>query len=83
MDITIRGRSYEVSTREPSEARKRAGQTGPVYDLKGKRGGHYYTVRNVPRPEMMFLCNARGHSSAVVDGVWLTDKDGDLKVVSS
>ena len=40
-------------------------------------------MRNARRPELMFIINERGFGPAsVMDGVWLTDKDGTLRVAS-
>lgn len=51
-----------------------------VYLLKGKRGAEYYTVRNVHKPYMMFVCNAHKLGPASqFRGIWLTDKNGILE----
>lgn len=65
-----------------SEEKMVMGRKEVVYELKGKRGAHYFTMRNFHRPEMMFVCNGRGFGAASqFQGTWLTDKDGSLKVV--
>jgi hypothetical protein len=79
--LVIRGRTYTVETREETDD-----VLGTVkrYDFKGPRGAHYTTMRNVKTPHLMFLINAKNFvKSSVVDGVWLSDKDGALKVVQS
>lgn len=48
--------------------------------LTGKRGGTYYTMRNVHRPHMMFVFSNAPRSN-VLEGVWLTDEGGALRVV--
>lgn len=74
--IRIRGRDYTV---EPFERPN----TEKAYRIKGKRGASYETVRNVPRPHLMFLIGGGrlGLMSSVMKGVWLSDKDGELTVV--
>jgi hypothetical protein len=53
-----------------------------VYTLKGARGAEYFTMRNVNKPHMMFICNARKFGMAPgFQGTWLTDKNGKLEVV--
>jgi hypothetical protein len=39
-------------------------------------------MRNARRPELMLIINERGFGPASMDGVWLTDKDGALRVAS-
>jgi hypothetical protein len=51
-----------------------------VYTLKGPRGAVYSTQRNMNKPEYMFLINNRKFGVAF-NGLWLTDKDGELRVV--
>lgn len=52
----------------------------PVYTLRGKRGAVYSTMRNVKNPNAMFLINNRSFG-VVMDGTWLTDKNGVLEVL--
>lgn len=79
--IQIRGREYRVESFERETPRG----TEKVYRLHGARGALYQTMRNLPRPEMMFIIGGGrlGISSTVMRGVWLTDKDGQLTVASS
>jgi hypothetical protein len=80
--IQIRGRSYEVEA-VPETNAETAG-AGPRYVLRGPRGAHYRTMRNMNTQHLMFLVNARAFGArSVIDGVWLSDKDGVLKVVAS
>ena len=75
-EVQIRGRTYTVEVVPDDE--------GPRYVLRGPRGANYTTMRNVNTPHMMFLVNARNFTaSSVTDGIWLSDKDGSLKVVRS
>jgi hypothetical protein len=72
--IQIRGREYRVETKDDTNGR-------PRYHLHGVRGAHYFTMRTDPKPELMFICDGRGFGLAkVMDGVWLTDEGGDLRV---
>lgn len=76
--IQIRGLNYSVEI----FTRVRDGKSECAYRLTGKRGASYETVRNVPKPEMMFLVYSdRFGPAAVMNGVWLSDKDGTLRVV--
>ena len=71
--IQVNGREFRVEVQNGSD--------GPVYHLHGKRKAHYFTMRTEPRPEIMFLCDARGFGVASsMDGVWLTDAGGTLRV---
>jgi hypothetical protein len=64
-----------------SEAKKVMGREEVVYTLKGTRGAVYFTMRNVHKPHMMFVCNGRKFGPASqFQGVWLTDKNGTLEV---
>jgi len=75
--IQIRGRSYVVEPRVSSR-----GEEG--YRLSGPRGARYVTMRNVNTPHLMFLVDDRGFGlSSVTKGVWLSDEDGELRVVHS
>jgi hypothetical protein len=72
--ITIGRREYAVSTQ--------TAQNGELqYILTGKRGAVYGTMRNVKRPEMMFLIDCRGFGPVGKRVLWLTDKNGRLEVV--
>jgi hypothetical protein len=79
--LRVRGRNYQVSR---VELQTKNG-TVEAYQLTGARGAVYTTMRNVPRPEMMFLVGGGkfGMISSVMQGVWLTDADGTLKVAQS
>lgn len=80
--IRIRGREYQLGLTDPRpfEAERFPGK--PVYVLTGKRGARYETTRNVPRPDLMFLMGVTSSFSKTMDGVWLTDTDGHLAVVT-
>lgn len=53
------------------------------YTLRGKRGAIYVTYRRPTQPHLMFLCHESDLSvPAGYEGVWLTDKDGDLRVAA-
>jgi hypothetical protein len=74
--IRIGKREFTVTTR--ANARE-----GVQYILTGKRGAKYATCRNVNHTHMMFVCNERGFGiTSGFEGVWLSDADGSLKVVS-
>jgi hypothetical protein len=71
-EIVIRGKVYVVT---------RKGDKENNYVLSGVRGARYRTIRNVPNPHMMFIVSERKFlSPASMNGVWLTDKGGTLKV---
>ena len=73
--MLIRGREYTVlPTKDMDESRC-------VYWLTGKRGARYFTVRNRPNPDLMFIVPEKFIKSNVLDRVWLTDVTGELKVV--
>jgi len=56
----------------------------PLYWLEGKRGAKYATMRNVNRPEIMFLITRRGFGLAAgYETVMLTDANGTLEVVGA
>ena len=74
--IALRGLTYKVFRCETID--RETGEVYRRYELVGKRGAKYYTVRNVPSPELMFVVPARGFSP-VLDGVWLTDRSGTLE----
>lgn len=75
MTLTIGKRVFVVTQERLHEGR-------PVYELRGPRGAHYFTMRNHWKPELMFLCNGRrcGLAKGLAEGVWLTDKNGKLEV---
>jgi hypothetical protein len=77
--IVIRGREYQVE-KTPPEGPLDEGK--PIYVLTGKSGKKWYTLRNKPNPQMMFLIPEAGFSKTM-DRVWLTDRNGTLEVVSS
>jgi hypothetical protein len=66
--IVVAGREFRV---EPA---------GESYILHGPRGARYRTMRNVPRPHLMFLVNDQSFVRSAPKA-WLSDKDGTLKVV--
>lgn len=74
-DITINGRQYAVELR-PSTERD---EGRPVYRITGARGAVYWTVRNRPNPDMMFLIRHGKFGPGAMSQVWLTDKDGQLR----
>lgn len=77
--ITIRGREFTVSVRPDDEHTRKH---GVVYELKGKRGAHYFTMRNAKHPEQMFVCDARRFGmAATMEGVWIMDKNGSLEIL--
>lgn len=51
---------------------------GTVYELTGKRGAVYTTMRHATRKDMMFLC---GPLNVMKRPVWFTDAGGKLEVV--
>ena len=74
-EIKVNGRTFKVTSREGQDGRT-------VYELHGKRGAHYFTMRTAKRPEFMFLCNARGFGLAsTMENVWLTDQNGCLEEI--
>lgn len=76
--ITIGRTNYSISTRTV----KQFGKEVVMYELKGVRGAHYFTMRNQANPDLMFLCDGRGFGvSSTLRNVWLTDKNGTLEVV--
>jgi len=78
--IRIRGRDYTVERFERAKPQPGT-DTEIAYRLHGTRGAAYETLRNVPRPEMMFLIHSnRFGPASVMRNVWLTDKSGDLAV---
>lgn len=76
MKLTINGREFEVTVSTMLDPDRRR-----AYELRGKRGASYYTMRNVPNPDLMFVVNVTFTKSTGLEGVWLTDKNGVLEVV--
>ena len=75
METTLKvfGREFRVTgTRECPHG------GGTVYELTGKRGAVYTTMRHATRKELMFLC---GPLYAMKRTVWFTDAGGTLRVV--
>lgn len=66
--VKIEGIEYQVEKQEDK------------YLLHGPRGARYFTMRNVNRPNHMFLINDRGFTKKA-PGVWLSDADGSLRVI--
>ena len=76
--IRVRGRLYEVEKTDRKDP-----EGGAIYRLSGSRGARWRTMRNHHRRHMMFLVNERAFtSSQMMDGVWLTDEGGELRVYS-
>jgi hypothetical protein len=69
--ITVRGLDYQV---EPVIDSKHRG-----YVLKGKRGAEYMLLRTVKQPEYLWACNEGFKIAKPLQGVWFTDKDGELQ----
>ncbi len=77
-NITIRGREYRV---ERILNDKGAFADDRVkYKLTGKRGAVYYTMRNVRRPEFMFVVPEK-FTVSTMNGVWVTDAGGELREI--
>ncbi len=78
--MMIRNRDFQVTTQTVNLKK------GPEvqYVFTGKRGAVYGTMRNQKNPELMFLIDGRGFGLAKgMDGVWLSDKGGELVIVRS
>ena len=73
--MKIRGREYKVAVLPPDQL----DEGRPVYMITGQRGAVYYTVRNRPNPDLMFLMSAAG--KCMLKNVWLTDRSGTLEEV--
>jgi len=72
--IKIRGREYLIS--------KIYGKDIINYKLVGKRGAEYYTERNIPNPDVLFIIPKNFmRGMGTFNGVWLSDKGGELKVI--
>ena len=57
----------------------------PMYILHGKRGARYLCMRNVKRPDLMFLVNDKrfGSNLPKIKGYgWFSDKTGKLEPVN-
>lgn len=75
MHITIRRRSYAVEPYTSHHGEKK-------YKLVGPRGGVFRTMRNVHQPHKMFVvADAMGNKT--LEGVWLSDADGTIRVLAS
>jgi len=57
----------------------RTGEENVPYELHGPRGAHYGLLRNVPRPELLFMINLRGPLSRGTPDYWFTDRSGRLE----
>ena len=77
--LVVNGRAYDV-TRQPATWEE---QSPWQYELKGKRGALYTTVRNANDRTKMFLVHKTGGFGipAGMQGVWLTDEGGTLRQV--
>ena len=78
-DLTIRRRPYSVASSVVAAGRPFAGERR--YTLTGKRGASYFTMRNANQPHLMFIITSGKMRSGVMEGVWLTDEGGELRVV--
>jgi len=79
MTITIKGREYTVTPHSESQTGIRG--EGTTYVITGKRGHKWYTCRNTHTTHAMFLLPEKGFTKTM-DGVWLSDKNGTLEVIS-
>lgn len=73
MEIIVEGRIYQVERDDNAPH-------GPAYILNGPRGARYKTLRSIRRPPMLYLFNMRDWRKGAPK-CWLTDKDGELRVV--
>lgn len=73
--IIIRGRQYAVERIERPGKELR-------YRLTGKRGASFFTMRNVHRPDAMFVV-PHSLGNKTLEGVWLSDKTGELVVLEA
>jgi hypothetical protein len=80
--ITIEGRTYTVERKDDTGDGPSGKPEGPTYWLRGARGAVYYTMRNVPRPHLMFLVNGVSFTRSAPQ-TWLTDRTGELTVAGS
>jgi hypothetical protein len=79
--ITIKGRTYTVERKAAKNSEDES-----HYILVGSRGARYYTMRNKVTPDLMFIVREGAFNSARtigggLEGVWLSDKSGTLRVV--
>lgn len=80
--IRLRGRDYSVNkTTRTISAGSRKGETEVVYVLTGARGAMFTTMRNMHRPDRMFLVSSALRSNTL-QNVWLSDASGELVVIS-
>ena len=70
--LAVRGLTYSVTPVIDSKNRG--------YVLKGKRGAEYMLIRTVKRPEYLWAVNEGFKIAKPMQGVWFTDKEGDLTV---
>jgi hypothetical protein len=77
--ITIGRITYEVERRERDDSRLPGEPGRPGYWLRGPRGALYYTMRNQPNPDLMFLVNGKGFTRNAPEA-WLTDRNGTLEL---
>jgi hypothetical protein len=81
--LTVNGRTYRVELKiapDDSAATRMGNQCR--YILRGARGAEYHTFRTQKYPTQMFLVNGAGKvTSHALAGVWLTDNNGELKVL--
>ena len=76
--LRVRGRDYTVTPHDRTNSVTGVVEKG--YRLTGKRGASYFTMRNVKRPELMFVVS---HAlTNAMQGVWLTDAAGFVVIVS-
>lgn len=74
--IKIEGREYQVEKLPDEDVHE---MNRPGYMLHGPRGARYRTMRNQPRPDMLYLINSRNWTKGAPKS-WLTDKSGKLEV---
>ena len=79
MTIQINGRDYLVEPLPPYQQ----DEGRPVYRLHGAKGATYYTIRNRPNPDLMFLIREGGTACGALRNVWLSDKGGTLRQVET
>jgi hypothetical protein len=71
--LVIRGREYTiVNVSFVRETR---------YHLRGARGAKFFTMRNMHNPSRMFIV-PESIGNKTLEGVWLSDENNVLKVVS-
>lgn len=76
--IIIKGRTFTVEQLPDADVHE---SNRPGYLLTGARGARYRTMRNQPRPHMLYLVNAKNWTMSAPQ-CWLTDKSGKLEVSS-